>query len=191
MFQNCAACVVLITTIVSVSAKSSSPADNATEPRPVVSEFHAESSVANDNICNSNERKVAFDVILFDNVASPTRKKRQAPGDSRNDYRDRPRPDQRSLLIVFDGTGSMADDLQQLRAGAQEIVNELSAREDNPIYNYVLVVYRDPGKFAYQLLALFYFCLWVSRCGLSASFLLNQISSFTLNFSRISCGAGI
>lgn len=42
--------------------------------------------------------------------------------------------------------GSMHDDLQQLRSGAQEIINDLSSRDDNPIYNYVLVVFRDPSK---------------------------------------------
>jgi len=40
----------------------------------------------------------------------------------------------------------MHDDLQQLRSGAQEIINDLSSRDDNPIYNYVLVVFRDPSK---------------------------------------------
>lgn len=169
MFQNCAPRVVLMIIIVSVSAKSPSPADNATEPRPVVSEFHVESSVVNDNICNSHKKNVAFDVILFDNNAvQPSRYKRQAPRDSSNDYRDRPRPDQRSLLIVFDATGSMHDDLEQLRAGAQEIVNELSAREDNPIYNYVLVVYRDPSEFRLSAISVLVFV--GQRCGLSASF---------------------
>lgn len=58
-----------------------------------------------------------------------------------------PRSDQRSLLIVFDATGSMAGDLAQLRAGAIEIVNELSEKENNPVFNYILSVFRDPGKF--------------------------------------------
>ncbi|CAO1415300.1 unnamed protein product [Diamesa serratosioi] len=54
------------------------------------------------------------------------------------------RPDQRSLLIIFDGTGSMGADLAQLKSAAQEIINEFSQRIDNPIFNYILVVFRDP-----------------------------------------------
>lgn len=57
------------------------------------------------------------------------------------------RVDQRSLLIIFDGTSSMGGDLVQLRSAAQEIINEFSNRKDNPIFNYILVVFRDPGKF--------------------------------------------
>lgn len=44
----------------------------------------------------------------------------------------------------------MHDDLQQLRSGAQEIINDLSSREDSPIFNYILVVFRDPSKNSYQ-----------------------------------------
>lgn len=152
--------VFLISFVASVSAKIHFDADNATESRSL-----GESSVANDNICNNREKNVAYDVILFDNNAptqhdeSKTVNKRQAPRDDNNDYKDRPRPDQRSLLIIFDATGSMHDDLEQLRVGAQEIVNELSARIDNPIYNYVLVVYRDPSKFlALSVLKVFFNC---------------------------------
>lgn len=153
MSRMSAVYVILITVLVSVSAKLLSHADNATGAGSSVSELYTESSVVNDNICNNHVKNVAFDVILFDNIwpeHAKTVNKRHAA--NRNDYRDRPRPDQRSLLIVFDATGSMHDDLEQLRAGAQQIVSELSARDDNPIYNYVLVVYRDPSeyKFAYQ-----------------------------------------
>ena len=56
------------------------------------------------------------------------------------------RSDQRSLLIIFDATKSMGTDLAQLSSAAQEIVNDLSKRKDNPIFNYILVVFRDPGK---------------------------------------------
>lgn len=171
MFQNCASRVVLIIIIVSFSANSSSATDIiATKPRPLMSNFHA-TRVVNETIRNT-EKNVEFDVNLFDKslpIHSELKKKRQASSDSRNDYRDRPRPDQRSLLIVFDATGSMHDDLEQLRAGAKEIVNELSVREDNPIFNYVLVVYRDPSEFSYQSLVFKY--LWVSCSGLSAVFI--------------------
>lgn len=159
MLQNFDLFVVLITFVVSVSANLPSEADKAGEARSLKSELLVERSVVNDNICNNHEKSVAFDVILFDNN-SPMQhgdlkkvNKRQAPYNNRKDYTDRARPDQRSLLIVFDATGSMHDDLEQLRAGAQEIVTELSAREDNPIFNYVLVVYRDPSKSSLSLIS--------------------------------------
>jgi hypothetical protein len=58
----------------------------------------------------------------------------------------RPQPGQRSLVIVFDGTGSMLDDLEQLRHGAELIIEEITKKKDNPIYNYIFVPFRDPGK---------------------------------------------
>ena len=66
-------------------------------------------------------------------------------------FRDRPRPGQRSLLIIFDGTKSMTQDLEQLQLAATQIVNELSMRQDNPIFNYILVIFRDPGKKLHHL----------------------------------------
>ena len=152
MFKMPQFCAIYIIFVVLACAKLATSTDNTTETRSSVSESYAESSVVNDNICNSHEKTVAFDVILFDNNSggSKTVNKREASRDSKNDFKDRPRPDQRSLLIVFDATGSMHDDLAGLRGAVQEIVKEFSARQDNPIYNYVLVVYRDPRKFAYQ-----------------------------------------
>lgn len=67
------------------------------------------------------------------------------------DYTGRARPDQKSLLIVFDATASMAADLEQLRSGAREIVNLLAAQAENPIYNYILSVFRDPGELKIKL----------------------------------------
>lgn len=58
---------------------------------------------------------------------------------------DLPKPNQKSLVFIFDGTGSMTKDLEQLRTAAKQILNELSLREDNPIFNYILVIFRDPG----------------------------------------------
>lgn len=60
------------------------------------------------------------------------------------DYKGRPRPNQKSLLIVFDGTSSMTDDLAQLRPAARNIIKVWSESDDNPIFNYVLAVFRDP-----------------------------------------------
>lgn len=59
---------------------------------------------------------------------------------------DRPRSDQKSLMIVFDTTGSMSRDLEQLRLGANDIVNNFASREDNPIFNYILSLFNDPCK---------------------------------------------
>lgn len=53
---------------------------------------------------------------------------------------------QKDLLIVFDATGSMGPDLAQLRSAAIEIVNELSGKAEDPINNFVLSVFRDPGE---------------------------------------------
>nr|XP_040222077.2 hemicentin-1-like [Anopheles coluzzii] len=55
-----------------------------------------------------------------------------------------PKEGQRSLVIVFDATGSMLDDLQQLRDAARRIIAEITQRDSNPIYNYVFVPFRDP-----------------------------------------------
>lgn len=57
-----------------------------------------------------------------------------------------PKPGQTSLVIVFDGTGSMENCLIQLRAGAKQIIDKFSDRDDNPIYNYIFVPFRDPRK---------------------------------------------
>ena len=56
------------------------------------------------------------------------------------------KPGQTSLVIVFDGTGSMENCLIQLRSGAKQIIKKFAKREDNPIYNYVFVPFRDPCK---------------------------------------------
>lgn len=53
----------------------------------------------------------------------------------------------RSLLIVFDTTASMRDDLQELRQGAAYIVNELKKKEKNPIYNFIFVPFHDPCEY--------------------------------------------
>lgn len=60
--------------------------------------------------------------------------------------RSRPKPGQTSLVIVFDGTGSMENCLKQLRSGAQMIIDKFINNDDNPIYNYIFVPFRDPGN---------------------------------------------
>ncbi|PSN35037.1 hypothetical protein C0J52_19154 [Blattella germanica] len=54
------------------------------------------------------------------------------------------KPQGASLAIVFDTTGSMHDDLVQVRIGAEKIMAAMLERPDKPIYNYVLVPFHDP-----------------------------------------------
>lgn len=51
---------------------------------------------------------------------------------------------QKSLIIAFDGTGSMNSSLQQLKRAAKDIVEKFASRPDKPIHNYVLTVFNDP-----------------------------------------------
>lgn len=55
-----------------------------------------------------------------------------------------PRPDQRSLALVFDATGSLdSDNLQQLRRGAEKIFDKFTSLDESPIYNYIFVPFRE------------------------------------------------
>ncbi|XP_055376724.1 hemicentin-1-like [Condylostylus longicornis] len=55
-----------------------------------------------------------------------------------------PNTGQKSLVMVFDGTGSMFDDLAQMIEAAELITKEFIASENNPIFNYIFVPFRDP-----------------------------------------------
>ena len=57
-----------------------------------------------------------------------------------------PKPEQKSLVLVFDTTGSMHDDLVQLRQSAIEITEKLTSEKENPIYNYIFSPFNDPGS---------------------------------------------
>lgn len=65
---------------------------------------------------------------------------------SNDNYDYGPAQGQTSLVVVFDGTSSMFDDLQQLKAGAKAIIQAVNQRTNNPIYNYVFVPFRDPSE---------------------------------------------
>jgi hypothetical protein len=62
-------------------------------------------------------------------------------GDSR-----RPIARQRSLVIVFDTTGSMSYELEQVRREAKAIVEYAAKMPTNPFYNYIFVAFDDPGE---------------------------------------------
>ncbi|XP_066993605.2 hemicentin-1 isoform X2 [Anabrus simplex] len=49
-----------------------------------------------------------------------------------------------TLTFVFDSTGSMADELQQVKDGTQAIFKTMYEHPDKPIYNYALVPFNDP-----------------------------------------------
>lgn len=51
-----------------------------------------------------------------------------------------------TLVFVFDTTGSMYDDLVQVRAGASKILSTTLKMKIRPLYNYALVPFHDPGK---------------------------------------------
>lgn len=50
-----------------------------------------------------------------------------------------------SLVFVFDTTGSMYNDLKQLREGAELILDTALKSENNVIDNFVFVPFHDPG----------------------------------------------
>jgi hypothetical protein len=56
----------------------------------------------------------------------------------------------KSLVIVFDTTGSMEDDLKDLRSAAVDITELLRKHPDNPIGNYILSKFNDP--FVYDVI---------------------------------------
>lgn len=51
------------------------------------------------------------------------------------------------LIIVFDTTTSMTDDINELRIHAIDVVNRFEKMKPNPISNYILVEFKDPTVF--------------------------------------------
>ncbi|KAG5668018.1 hypothetical protein PVAND_015975 [Polypedilum vanderplanki] len=51
---------------------------------------------------------------------------------------------ERSLVIVFDSTGSMSSDLAQVKIVAKKIVRELASQPHHLISNFILVEFNDP-----------------------------------------------
>lgn len=96
-------------------------------------------SDVSDDECALHELESSASEISENNAAPE-------PEPPKIDYQGRPRPDQKSLLIIFDATGSMSKDLAQVKASAQDIVVALAEHAENPIYNYVLSAFRDEGS---------------------------------------------
>ncbi|KAJ6636826.1 Hemicentin-1 [Pseudolycoriella hygida] len=103
--------------------------------------------VGNDNFKFDREQLAAPTVIAID-VFKPSDTEVDTYGESKKISPKtlvKKKPGQTSLVIVFDGTGSMENCLIQLRAGAKQIIDKFSDQDDNPIYNYIFVPFRDPA----------------------------------------------
>lgn len=100
--------------------------------------------LVNTNVVQSDE-----ECSVCEDVETPTAtgSKEMLSNNTESDEGKKKEVPKKSLTLVFDGTGSMSTDLAQLRGAAQEIVKTLSELKDNPIGNYVLSVFRDPGWF--------------------------------------------
>lgn len=61
-----------------------------------------------------------------------------------------------SLAFVFDNTGSMSPELEQMRETAKTITKELTEKKRNLIKDYILVTFNDPGNNFYFLVYLIF-----------------------------------
>ncbi|XP_070504622.1 hemicentin-1-like [Chironomus tepperi] len=52
--------------------------------------------------------------------------------------------DQKSLVFIFDTSGSMQDKLDEFKKGAQDIAKDFSSQDRHRIVNYILVSFSDP-----------------------------------------------
>lgn len=51
-----------------------------------------------------------------------------------------------SLAFVFDVTGSMSSELDQVKSGAKKILKTIAEHKEKIIHNYILVPFSDPSK---------------------------------------------
>lgn len=116
---------------------------------------HSDDSMSDVPYVNENfqfkreEHSLTTPTVIAIDVFKPSESESDSDEESemfKSKVHTKPKPGQTSLVIVFDGTGSMENCLIQLRAGAKQIIDRFSDREDNPIYNYIFVPFRDPRK---------------------------------------------
>lgn len=53
---------------------------------------------------------------------------------------------QRSLVIIFDVTSSMEDDMEDMKAGAHMLAEKIANAKNKPVENFILVPFTDPRK---------------------------------------------
>lgn len=56
----------------------------------------------------------------------------------------------RSLTFVIDDTGSMSDDINQVKLKTEEVFNAVINSKSSEIENFVLVTFNDPGRLAFM-----------------------------------------
>ena len=156
--------VILIAIKCSIATKSLSNIDNdelEETNRVIRANFNESGILASSLSCK--HRNAVVDLMLFDNNGDCVQDEDTARKIKRQINKNGPKAGQKSLLIIFDGTGSMCklfkfsfygkfilqssidDDLVQLKSGAKAIIDELAANNNHAIHNYVLVVFRDPS----------------------------------------------
>jgi hypothetical protein len=149
MMKKLVVCLIIIIGLTEITTTFENTSDNSKFVRDDLDsgDSSEESSEEPGNFCNQfdviifdkNLNETAVDVEVLDSVDFLSKKIKRHASELPNDY-------QRSLLLIFDGTGSMFKELEKLRRAAKEIIAELSSFQDNPIFNYVLVIFRDPSK---------------------------------------------
>jgi len=60
---------------------------------------------------------------------------------------DAGKPTGASLAFIFDSTGSMHQELNQVKIGAAQILSALLANKEIVIHDFILVPFNDPRKF--------------------------------------------
>lgn len=132
--------LAIITGLTVISAASSTDSDRRSRELAIDSEAARQ----NDYDDYYQSRDDSTEVVVAALTGEPHSVKQISWASSDNGLE--PALGQTSLVIVFDGTTSMFDDLQQLKMGAKSIIQEVNARERNPIFNYVFVPFRDPSE---------------------------------------------
>ncbi len=56
-----------------------------------------------------------------------------------------------SLVFVFDVTGSMSNELDQVKRGASKILEEIKHNDEKIIYDYILVPFNDPREYILKM----------------------------------------